>query len=291
MKIAYRGTLNLSWKNKEKLKTVNQIVDEYRAAGYKLTLRQLYYQLVSRGIIPNLITEYAKLGRLLVKGRMSGHVDWEAIEDRIRTLRIPYFCDGVKDALEDTIGHYRLDRQEGQDNYIEVWVEKDALSGVLSRVTEHYHIRLMVNRGYSSCTAMHDAFQRFRRASNNSQSPNIIYLGDHDPSGLDMIRDIQDRLEEFGVGLEVKHLAITMDQIEQYNPPPNPAKITDPRAEWYINEHGGVSWEVDAIEPKILHKLLTDEIESLVDMETFQGMLDREDEDKERLSVIAEDEE
>jgi hypothetical protein len=275
-KICYREKLHLSQKNIERLDGINEIIEEYGAQGYRLTLRQLYYQLVSRDIIPNKQSEYAKLSHLLKNGRMGGVVDFDAIEDRIRVPKRPYYVDGVTDAINDTIKQYRLDRQKGQDTYIECWSEKDALSNILYRVSSHYHIYLVINRGYSSCTAMHDAHERFEDHDNNV----ILYMGDHDPSGLDMVRDIQDRLDEFGSNVEVIPVALTTSQVKQYDPPPNPAKITDPRAKWYIKEYGGTSWEVDALEPKALHKLLEQHIECRIDMGMFDKIIEQEKEDK-----------
>lgn len=278
----FREKLRLREPNQRLLGTVNSIVEEYADQGYKLTLRQLYYQLVSRDVIPNKQAEYAKLSTLLVKGRMAGVVDWSAIEDRIRTPYIPYFVTGVDQAIEDTIKQYRLNRQEGQRNHIEVWVEKDALSGVLRPITQHYHLRLMVNRGYSSCTAMYEAYRRFSKHDVNT----ILYLGDHDPSGLDMIRDVRDRLREFGVLLDVVHIAITKEQIEEYKPPPNPAKITDPRAKWYIQIHGNTSWEVDALNPNTLSFFLRHYIEELIDGDLFDAQLKKEETGKEKLKGL-----
>ena len=289
MKTAYREKLHLSEQNTERLHTINEIIDEYADEGYKLTLRQLYYQLVSRDIVENKLAEYAKLSTLLVKGRMAGVVDWEAIEDRIRVPYIPYWVHGISDALNDTIRQYRLDRMKGQDSYIELWVEKDALSGVLRRITEEFHINLMVNRGYSSCTAMHDAFERIERAEDEDKEATILYLGDHDPSGLDMIRDIEERLEEFGVHPDVVSIGLTMAQIKKYNPPPNPAKVSDPRAKNYIREFGSTSWEVDALNPKILHALVRKNVEKRIDIDLFNKQIKQEKVDKAKLEKIAED--
>lgn len=283
MKESFRDNVGLNKANTIRLGVVNGILEEYRKQGYKLTLRQLYYQLVSRAIIPNRKQEYAKLSGLLVKGRMSGVVDWDAIEDRLRVPFLPYWVSGVSDAIDDTVNQYRLNRQRNQDNYIELWVEKDALSGVLKRITSYYHINLMVNRGYSSCSAMHDAFERFEKQNKEDENLFILYLGDHDPSGLDMINDIEKRLNEFGVNPEVKHLALTMKQIEKYKPPPNPAKITDPRAKQYIAEHGNVSWEVDALNPTVLHAIVKKSVEKLIDMDLFTEQLTKETIDKEKL--------
>lgn len=292
MKETFSDKLHLNKTNQERLFVVNIIVEEYTSQGYILTLRQLYYQLVSRGIIPNKQSEYSKLSSLLVEGRMAGIVDWDAIEDRLRRPYLPYFVSGTQEAIKDTIDYYRLDRQKGQSNYIELWVEKDALSGVLKPITSYYHINLMVNRGYSSCSAMYHAYKRFSQQLYDNKNIVILYLGDHDPSGLDMLRDIQSRLEEFGFGyfstdnlfeFEVKHIGLTKEQIQKYNPPPNPAKITDPRANSYILEHGNVSWEVDALNPDILNKLVKKNIENLIDIDLFAKQLQQETKDKKKL--------
>jgi hypothetical protein len=286
MKQAFTDNLHLSRANIERLETINCIIEEYAAGGYRLTLRQLYYQLVSRDIIPNKTAEYAKLSTLLTRGRMAGVVDWNAIEDRVRRPHLPYWVLDVPDALRDTARQYRLDRMEGQKRYVEVWCEKDALSGILRRVTERFHVRLMVNRGYSSTTAMYDAANRFLDEANIGKAGHILYLGDHDPSGLDMVRDIRDRLQEFGVEVEVSPIALTWEQVERYDPPPNPAKVTDPRASWYISRHGRVSWEVDALDPDTLLNLVDWEIRRLIDYDQYQAMLARERADVEEMNQI-----
>jgi hypothetical protein len=297
VKEGFRMGLHLSSQNKERLTTINKIIEEYQKAGYKLTLRQLYYQLVSRDIIPNQQKEYAKLSTILVKGRMGGVVDWDAIEDRVRVPYLPYWVHDVPDAVQDAIDQYRLNRQAAQDTYIETWCEKDALSGVLKRVTSHYHVNLMVNRGYSSCSAMYDAYQRMKLQIKYKKKVVCLYLGDFDPSGLDMVRDIKERLEEFGLkynspdeleegAFTIKHIALTKEQIDQYNPPKNPAKITDPRAKWYIQQYGNSSWEVDALNPETLHELIKKNVESLIDLKQFNAKIKQEEMDKKELQVF-----
>jgi len=276
---------------KESLKRVyqiNEILEDYERQGYKLTLRQLYYRLVSKNIIANKVAEYDKLSRILTEGRMGGLVDWNSIEDRLRLPSSPYTNDDIEDAINDAHDHYRLDRQIGQENYIELWVEKDAISNVLKKRTMFYGVPLMVNRGYSSTTAMHDAYNRLENAARSGKQTHILYLGDHDPSGLDMVlNDIPKRLnDDFGTSVTVEHIGITMPQIAQYNPPPNPAKISDPRAGWYISNYGHTSYEVDALEPKDLHLIINDKIENLMDMKVFQAHLDQEVVDKEVLKKL-----
>lgn len=288
MKECFRS-VNLHRASMLKLQMIDRIIQEYLAEGYKLTVRQLFYQLVGRGLIDNDQKEYRKISSLVVLGRMGGMIDFDAIEDRVRTPRIPYCCDDPEDAITDTVLTYRLDRQQGQEYYTEVWSEKDALSGLLYDVTRKYHINLVINRGYSSCSAMYEAYRRFAEAiSVQDQRGRIIYLGDHDPSGKDMIRDIQDRMIEFGIGddIEVNAVALTTDQIKSYNPPPYPTKIKDPRADSYIREYGNVAWEVDALTPQTLKKVLEDAIISKMDMGRYEHMLEQEQEDKNQLRVM-----
>ena len=277
MKQQFDSELRLSKANRIMLERINTILEEYRNDGYVLTLRQLYYQLVSKDIIPNNDREYAKLSNILKKGRMAGIVDWSAIEDRVRVPKLPYWVRDVQHAIQDTIEQYRVDRMQGQQRNIEIWVEKDALSNVLFRVTSKYHIRLMVNRGYSSSSAMYDAHRRLRSGGVN------LYFGDHDPSGKDMVRDIRERMEEFGREVDVRPVALTMEQIRRFNPPPNPAKITDPRAKWYIREYGRTSWELDALPPRELIRLAEEAVEELIDLDLYNRCLDREQRDIEEL--------
>lgn len=281
----------MSKANISRLRTINGIIEEYRQQDFILTLRQLYYQLVSREVIPNNQKEYAKLSILLTKGRMCGIVDWAAIEDRGRTPKIPFSVDGVQDGLNVIADQYRINRQEGQENYIEVWVEKDALSNVFSRVTVPYHIRLMVNKGYSSSSAMYEAAKRFKSAyKRNDQNGVLIYFGDHDASGKDMVRDVTERLEEMGVkSLNVYNPALTMAQVNEYNPPENPAKQTDPRAKWYIEKYGGSSWELDALSPPVLMQIIRDNVIKYMNLDLFQKARIKEANQKKVITQYAAD--
>lgn len=290
MKIAFRKN-TLRADRLARVKTINSIIDEYQEAGYKLTLRQLYYQLVSRDVIPNKQKEYANLSSLLTDGRMCGLVDWDAIEDRLRIPDVPPSFDSPAHILDVCINQYERPRQDGQEVYVEVWVEKDALSGVLKRVTEKFHIPIMVNRGYSSASAMFEAYTRFkRRVRNHNQSIRIIYLGDYDPSGIDMIRDVNDRILEFfgrsPVDFAIEPIALTRAQIDQYDPPENPAKRTDSRFEKFAAEHGTSSWEVDALRPEVLDQILTDAIEAMIDVDMYNDVVAQEEADIDKLRKL-----
>lgn len=335
-----KGSISLKLTNGEKwqkdkaelCQEIVSIITNYRNQGYILTLRQLYYQLVAGDMIRNDDKVYKKLSSVLDDLRYSGKVDWNAIEDRGRVPYMPYTADGIPAAMRDIIYSYRRRRCDDQDNVVEVWTEKDAISGILKRITSKYTVQLVVNKGYSSSTAMYGAYNRIVEALEDGKSFHLYYFGDHDPSGLDMIRDISERLvfmlqkgdhyelvdeiyhewnREFGYQFEywdlvdagmiteefhdsfsldkeddaekirfatlryalqqsgrfkVTPLGLTMDQIQQYRPPSNPAKITDPRAKWYVEQHGGISWEVDALRPDVMERIVEDGILSSIDL-------------------------
>ena len=262
------------------------ILNEYEQKNIKVTLRQLYYQLVARGIIPNYDKEYKKISGLLTDARYCGIADWDAIEDRIR---IPYRhsqFENILDLVETAKYSYRLDRWEDQEYYVEFFTEKDALSSVLQPICDSWHIYLNVNRGYSSATAYYDVSKRF--LEQNGKKCIVLYFGDHDASGLDMIRDIRERLSEFGCSIDVIPIALTMDQVRKYNPPPNPAKLTDPRAKWYISNFGRTSWEVDALPPDVMIDLVNSKIKEFVDIEKMNKIKKQEIDDMKELEDFAE---
>jgi hypothetical protein len=189
------------------------------------------------------------------------------------------------DLVESAKYSYRLDRWQGQQYYVELFTEKDALSSVLSPIANKWHIYLNVNRGYSSATALYDASKRF--LMNPDKTCILLYLGDHDPSGLDMVRDVRFRLTEFGCDVEVIPIALTFEQVRKYNPPPNPAKVTDSRAKGYINEFGRQSWEVDALPPDVMINLVNSAVESYVDVEKMNMVKKQESEDMKQLEEFA----
>ena len=192
-----KGNTIRTWEcDKEELcEHITDVVDSYQAQGYLLTLRQLYYQLVTKNYIPNHQTAYKKLSSIKDDLCYSGRLDWDAIEDRGRTPYLEYWVKGINHALQDTIDAYKLDRQKGQKVHIELWSEKDAISGILRRVTDKYHIKLCINKGYTSSSAVYEAYERFAAYMNNGIKVIVLYFGDHDPSGLDMVRDIEARLK------------------------------------------------------------------------------------------------
>jgi hypothetical protein len=283
MKHAYRS-INFRRESLERIQLCNSIISEYMAADLKLTLRQLYYRLVARNAIPNTEKSYKSLGGLVSDARLAGLIDWDAIEDRNREPVIWAEYENVQELVASLKDRYRLPRWDGQENYVELWVEKAALAGVLRPLASKYHVTLMVNRGYSSQSAMYESAQRFHYY--NERNPILLYLGDHDPSGEDMVRDIYDRLVMFGVHtIDVRKLALTKEQVVQYELPPNPAKSSDSRYNRYAAEHGSDSWEVDALEPDVLAQIIERAFQSVTDVDMMGQIISREK--KERKHLVA----
>ena len=330
------------------VKAIINVCNSYAKSGYNMTLRQLYYQLVAKDLIPNHDKVYKKLSKVKDDVVYGGYVDWDVFEDRGRVPHVPYYEDGVAEALEKTVDYYRLERQRGQEVHVEVWTEKDAISNILKRVTQKMGVTLVVNKGYTSSTAMYTAYERFLERVEDGQKVKILYFGDHDPSGLDMVRDIDDRIMymftrgkrldsiiqdwwernghtyydiaqfedyadlpelfdkkpesekvyvKFERGkrhmyfynndlFEIKQIGLTMAQIKQFNPPPNPAKITDPRAQDYVRKYGQVSWEVDALKPSVMENIVRAHIEITIDMSQYKSVLEKEQEDKAQIREI-----
>jgi hypothetical protein len=264
---------NFRPKSLEIIDKANSIIAEYSAAGYDLTLRQIYYQFVARGIIPNSDKEYKKLGSVINDGRLAGMIDWDSITDRTRPSRgIQYW--GSPQEIITAIGkQFHIDTRADQEYYIEVWVEKDALIGVLERICTQLDVPYFSCRGYVSQSSMWEAAQRFIEQEENDRKSLLIHLGDHDPSGIDMSRDIQERLALFESRCDVFRVALTEEQIEQYNPPPNPAKITDSRYAGYIEKYDENCWELDALEPQVISELIEDAVNADTDKNKQKALI------------------
>lgn len=285
MQIEYKS-INFRSASLDLIKRVNGIISEYHSKGYDLTLRQVYYQLVARDVIPNNERSYKNLGNLISDGRLAGLIDWNAIIDRTRNLNRNSHWNSPAELVEACSEQFKFDKWEGQENYVEVWVEKDALKGIVGKVCGKLDVPYFSCRGYVSQSEMWEASQRLLLES-AKRDTYIIHLGDHDPSGRDMSRDIVDRLEVFGCYPRFNRIALNMDQIDQYNPPPNPTKITDSRADAYISEFGNECWELDALQPEVIDRLIHAEVSSVLDMVQFNAMKQKEKDARKLLVNIS----
>jgi len=284
----------------------NVVIEKYMDMGITMTLRQLYYQMIAQDLFPsswidaaynaknglppdtkNTVKNYQRLSKLISEARLAGLVDWDAIEDRGRRPQRAAEWSTLQDGVDSLHAQFRLPRWKDQEHYVELWVEKDALASVLWPIAHRHHITLMINKGYSSQSAMWTSSNRFIEASRDGKYTTLLYLGDFDPSGEDMVRDITERMVMFGVQeLDVIKVALTKEQIRRYNPPPNPAKVTDPRAKKYIAEHGKQSWEVDALPPEVLNQLMEREMAGYVNGPKMEAVKKKEEELKAALKKV-----
>jgi hypothetical protein len=267
--------------------TARAICADYQRQGFDLTLRQLYYQFVARGYLANKDTEYKRLGNIINDARLAGRLDWNYIVDRTRNLRGLSHWATPSSLIDSAAYGYRTDRWANQAHRVEVWIEKDALVGVIAGACNRLDVPFFSCRGYTSQSELWGAGQRLARYSRLGQDPVVIHLGDHDPSGIDMTRDIGDRLALFGAKATVRRIALNMNQVDQYQPPPNPAKLTDARANGYITRYGNQSWELDALDPATLDALITATIDDYRDSERWQTDTDAMEADRDLLNQAA----
>jgi len=284
------------------IERANTIIASYAEQGYDLTLRQIYYQFVSRDWFPetwqdpatgsiNNERSYKKLGIILSDARRAGRIDWEAIVDRTRNVRAPSAWDGPAAIVSACASQFAVDWWRDQPYRPEVWVEKDALVGVMEVACRPWHCPYFSCRGYTSDSEIWSAAQRLKAHADNDQIPVIFHLGDHDPSGIDMSRDVADRLNLFANGLvnriEVKRIALTIEQVHANNPPPNPAKATDARYKGYQEEFGEECWELDALNPETLTGLIAAEMEAIVDQAAWAEADGRQAEGRRKLREVS----
>ena len=271
----------------EVIQIARQICADYQRQGFDLTLRQLYYQFVARGYLPNKDTEYKRLGNIVNDARLAGLLDWNHIVDRTRNLRGLAHWETPASVIDSAAWGYQTDRWAHQPHRVEVWIEKDALVGVIAGACNRADVPYFSCRGYTSQSELWGAARRLIRHQEAGQDPIVIHLGDHDPSGIDMTRDIGDRLALFGAKATVRRIALNMDQVDAYQPPPNPAKLTDARATGYITRYGDESWELDALDPTTLDALISNTIDEYRDQDQWQTDTDTMEDERTLLTSAA----
>jgi hypothetical protein len=275
----------------EAIEQANAIIAEYLPQGYVLTLRQLYYQFVARGLLPeNSLKEYKRIGVAVSLGRDVGEIDWDAIEDRSRAVNNHTTWSSPADILHAAAESYREDLWVGQKFRPEVWIEKDALIGVIERACTDYRVPYFATRGNCSQSAVYEAGRRFfAHMERSGQIPIVIYLSDHDPNGIDMARDIERRLERYArAPIPVERVALTMKQVRRFRPPPNFAKEADPHLPGYVKQFGtDQCWELDALSPTVIDQLVREKLATLVDADAWRRAERREQRGQRRLKALA----
>jgi hypothetical protein len=264
-----------------------EICNDYARQGLDLTIRQLYYQFVARDLIRNNLNEYKRIVQIMNDARMAGLIDWSHIVDRTRFLRGNGHWDNPADVLKSAAYGFMRDRWALQPERVEVWIEKDALVGVIQNPCSTWDVPYFACRGYSSVSELRRAGQRLARYERQGKHTTVIHLGDHDPSGIDMTRDIEDRLRVFGSSVDIHRLALNMNQVEQYEPPPNPTKMTDSRSNGYVDLHGYQCWELDALDPTTIQTMVETEILTHLDRDQWDRDVSDDEADRDRLHQIA----
>lgn len=273
------------------IEVMNAIIREYQAQGFVLTVRQLYYQLVARDVIANNLREYKRTASVINDAKLAGYLDWDAIEDRTRAFVSQQRWRGGAHILAAAQTSFHMDMWEGQANRCFVIVEKEALVGVLERVCRELDMPLLAARGYPSGSVLREFAeeQLLPALTDDYQDIVIIHLGDHDPSGIDMTRDLADRLQLFcgEHRIEINRIALNMNQVEEIKPPENPAKVTDSRFDSYMRRFGRSSWELDALSPVYLDTLVRDVVEPLIDPLEWDRMEQKVEDTKRRIGDAA----
>ncbi len=274
------------------LEQVQQVLTDL-SDYWPLTLRQAYYQLVAAVIIENNRNQYAKLSRILTKARLDGRVGWDAIQDRSRSELPSGGWDDrehfASDELAGFLTGYRRDLLQTQDVALELWVEKDALSRICHRVAQPYCVPVTVARGFSSVSYVHNCRERIERNTREGKQTVVLYFGDLDPSGWEMLPSMMTTLrDEMGLGDDVvdKRCALTLEQVQKYNLPHDPTaiKATDPRFKKYVAQFGHLAVELDALPPATLESIIRVSIEAQLNMNAFKAEREQEAEEREHLN-------
>lgn len=255
-------------------------------AYHPMTVRQVYYRLVATHVVENTRGRYKAVDRALIAARQDGTIPWPWIEDRLRRPHTVPMWHDVSHYADSARGWYRRNVWLNQPGLVEVWLEKDALAAIFQDILEPFGVTLNVGRGYDGWTSIHRAAQRYHRWKGNAT---ILYFGDFDPSGRDMIRSLTDRIAFFGTSPNLEICAIIKSDIEDYNLPPDFTKSTDSRQAAFVAEHGDISVELDALPIQILRSRIRQAVESHMDLDALEQTKDQEAQDQETIDDLLSD--
>lgn len=277
---------------------LNGVIDQYMAQGFVLTVRQLFYQCIGDNLLPdswidpflhtkNTARNYDRIVELVNDARLAGYIDWNGIEDRGRNLIGYSAWSSPAEIIRSAWSSFQMNLWASQPHYCEVWCEKQALEAIVGRACDPWRVPYLSCKGYLSQSEMKSAAERMAEQVRLGKRVTVFHLGDHDPSGIDMSRDNRDRLAMFleGVGIsDVDRLALNIEQVRLYNPPPNFAKQTDSRYNDYIERFGDEDcWELDALRPKVLVDTIDEAIQGVVDHKAWAKAVANEANHKEVL--------
>ena len=261
---------------------VEASLEVFKQYDTAITLRQLYYRLVSRLLIPNTINSYKRLSRIMVKARERADVPINCLEDRSRRIlgkgdtgyySAEEYLKMKLHSLQDSWKSFSMPMWDNQPNYILISLEKDALSRLVSRIANRYSVRTFPTRGYPSFSYVQQ-MSSYIRTKLLDKPTIVLYFGDFDPSGIDIERDLSDRLEKYNAGdFSVTRVALTSEQIKTYNLPPMPVKRSDARSDSFMAEHGDLSVELDALDPNLFQRMVANSIEKNINIRKWNAKL------------------
>lgn len=257
-----------SRRTRDEIAAIKEAMYSILKAHAPMTVRGLFYQLTSLGLIPKTEKAYKSLVvRLATQMRLNGELPFEWIADNTRWRHGSTSYVNLDDWLDSTVQSYRLDLWRDQEAYVEVWCEKDALASLLIEETDPWCVPLMIARGFPSITYLANAAAHLGQVGKPCY---VYYCGDYDPSGLSICSKIEEMLRRFApeVDLAFSRIAVTTEQIERYKLPTRPTKQTDSRAKGFVGE----SVEVDAMDPKVLRDLVRNSICRHIDDDTLNAM-------------------
>ena len=276
------GSRPTSRRSSANMQEIRQALRAILSEDHPMTVRQVFYRAVSAKVIDKTEGEYKQtIVRLLTDMRRSGEIPFGWITDNTRWMRKPRTYHSLRGMLEVTKQTYRRALWDSQASYVEVWLEKDALAGVLYEQTEIWDVPLMVTRGYPSVSYLFAAGSTIR---DQGKPAFLYYLGDHDPSGRDITRATEAGLREFAPDAEIyfERLAVTEEQIRLLHLPTRPTKATDSRGKHFQGE----SVEVDAIPSSVLRALVQQAIEQHVNERELQRLREIERQEREALENV-----
>jgi hypothetical protein len=288
-KIGLVRTVGRKCRNRDQMKAfleaIQSILD---GEGDKITIRHLFYRLVSQNVIPKLESEYKGLCGHLSKWRKSDHIPWSAFADNTRWHIAPRSFDSMEEALRNTADTYRRNLWTNQPSYIEVWVEKDAIASIVAAAANSFGVPVFVCRGFASLSSLYDAAETFRRASEAGKKVIIYHLGDWDPSGVAAGESaLQTFRDEFGLELDFVRAAVTQEQIIEFALPTRPVKHTDTRAAKWT---GGECVELDAMRPAEIRRIVENCITRHIDQHAWEITKQAEASEREALRLLCEEE-
>jgi hypothetical protein len=255
--------------NHASLVLVEAIIKVFHEYKPPLTVRQVYYQLATRGLVPLSAQGYRQAQRLLLRVREEEIIPWEWFADRTRRrVQAPQW-DDASDFVDTVRGAYRRDLWATQVDHVEFWLEKDALSAFVESVLNLYGVPLCVCRGFGSATFIHEAAAALNEISKDKY---VYYLGDHDPSGVSIETALRERLTEFGADFNFRRLAVTLDDIRTFGLRPLEAKRSDSRYRSYVELHGDETIELDALPPNELRRRIREAVEAHIDSDEWERL-------------------